>query len=320
MGAIRPRQWPLAPRDRAWDGDAAVDRIRRWAGGPEKDEIDWERYRQCFLWYDEEAPEAFGSYKLPYVDVLDGGPHIVYRALVAIRAVLSGARGGVDIPEADQEELRGLVDSLIARFDEGERAVDGIERRGLRGSLTLRSEEGRPRRIVGRAIVFDEETVIQGAYREIIRRQAVESALERDTDVAALWQHDPAYVLGRRSAGTLRLEVRDDGLWVEIDPPDTQWARDALVSIERGDVWGMSFGFNVIADRWYGDGSGMPLREVTDLELYDVSPVTYPAYPATSVAVREMLRSLAGPSGAGAPVAPERRSGLRRRWLELMQR
>ena len=77
------------------------------------------------------------------------------------------------------------------------------------------------------------------------------------------------------------------GLRVEIDPPDTSVARDLLTSIERGDVTGMSFGFIVREDDWSQDDDGIT-RELRDVDIFDVSVVTFPAYPDTSVAVRSL--------------------------------
>lgn len=100
---------PLADRDRVWDSDAAVQRVRRWAssdGSGEKDKIDWSRYRRAFVWYDADNPENFGSYKLPIADVIDGQLRAVPRAIFAAAAAVQGARGGVDVPEDDLPAIR----------------------------------------------------------------------------------------------------------------------------------------------------------------------------------------------------------------------
>jgi phage head maturation protease len=81
-------------------------------------------------------------------------------------------------------------------------------------------------------------------------------------------------------------------LAVEIDPPDAQWATDLMRSIERGDVDQMSFGFRVVKTTWDDSNPKEPIRELNEVKLFDVSPVTYPAYPQTAVSVREHLRSL----------------------------
>jgi HK97 family phage prohead protease len=108
--------------------------------------------------------------------------------------------------------------------------------------------------------------------------------------VRALWNHNPDYVLGRNRAKTLTLSEDSRGLKIEVDPPDTQFARDLMVSIERGDVSQMSFAFSVRANgqNWGKDDDGQVVRTLTNVRLFDVSPVTYPAYQQTDVAVRSM--------------------------------
>ncbi len=99
----------------------------------------------------------------------------------------------------------------------------------------------------------------------------------------------PNYVLGRNKSGTLQLIEDDKGLLVRIKPPDTQWAKDLQKSIERGDISQMSFGFVVEEDKW-SSHEGKDVRELKKVKLYDVSPVTYPAYNQTDVGVRAMER------------------------------
>ena len=95
-------------------------------------------------------------------------------------------------------------------------------------------------------------------------------------------------MLGRNKAGTLTLEEDEKGLKVRIVPPDTTWAKDLLVSIKRGDITQMSFGFTVILDRWsYEDN--LDVRELLKVKLFDVSPVTFPAYSQTECGIRSMF-------------------------------
>jgi HK97 family phage prohead protease len=142
------------------------------------------------------------------------------------------------------------------------------------------------RKIVGYAAVFDSPTDIGGFFREQIKPGAFAEALGRD-DVRALINHDEDLVLGRNKAGTLRLEEDEKGLRIELDPPDTQYARDLIVSMERGDISQMSFAFIARKQEW-DDTTDPPLRTILDVELFDVSVVTYPAYPDTSAAVRSL--------------------------------
>lgn len=143
--------------------------------------------------------------------------------------------------------------------------------------------------LAGYAAVFDTETDIAGMFREKIARGAFSDAL-KSSDVHALFNHDENVVLGRAKAGTLRLSEDDHGLKVEIDPPDTQDARDLITKMERGDVDQMSFAFSMRDGIEIWDMTEEPpLRTIDQVgELFDVSVVTRGAYPTTEVAVRSL--------------------------------
>lgn len=98
---------PLAPREREWDGAAAEKRVREWA--TENGNIDFNKYKRAFLYRNEEDPELLGSYKLGYADIIDGELKAIPRGIFAIAGVLQGARGGVDIPQAEQEEAKAII-------------------------------------------------------------------------------------------------------------------------------------------------------------------------------------------------------------------
>jgi HK97 family phage prohead protease len=141
----------------------------------------------------------------------------------------------------------------------------------------------------GYAAVFNQLSEDLGGFREQIAPGAFADAIKTD-DVRALWNHNADYVLGRNRSGTLNLFEDARGLGIEIEPPDTQWARDLLVSMEREDINQMSFGFSLRPNgqNWAKDDSGQVVRTLTRVRLFDVSPVTYPAYTQTDVAVRSM--------------------------------
>jgi HK97 family phage prohead protease len=141
--------------------------------------------------------------------------------------------------------------------------------------------------IRGHAAVFNQLSDDLGGFREQIVPGAFSEAIERD-DVRALVNHESSKVLGRNKSGTLRMSEDATGLLVEIDPPDTSYARDLLESMRRGDITQMSFGFGVKpgGQDWAKDDEGRTIRTLKKLRLFDVSPVTYPAYPQTDVAVR----------------------------------
>jgi uncharacterized protein len=174
----------------------------------------------------------------------------------------------------------------------------------LRYSVTdfdIRSADGGGNTLVGHAAVFNTETTIMGMFREQIAPRAFRKAI-KEGDVRALFNHDPSVVLGRNKSGTLRLKEDDVGLWYEVDLPDTQAARDLWTSIDRGDINQSSFAFSVVKElRTEPDedaGESLPLFTIKEARLYDVSPVTFPAYEEADVAARVMQRaaSLSGQS------------------------
>lgn len=143
--------------------------------------------------------------------------------------------------------------------------------------------------IEGHAAVFDSWSETLGGifpFKEKVRKGAFAESIGKD-DIRALFNHDPNYVLGRNRAGTLELVEDEVGLRVRINPPDTSWARDITTSIRRGDISQMSIGFVVEEDEW-SSLDGIDTRELKKVQLFDVSPVTFPAYTATDVGVRAM--------------------------------
>ena len=154
--------------------------------------------------------------------------------------------------------------------------------------IELRVEGGDTPKIVGHAAVFNKWSEDLGGFREKIASGAFTKTI-KEGDIRALFNHDANFVLGRNKAGTLTLEEDKKGLKVSIDPPDAQWARDLTTSIERGDITQMSFGFRTIKDQWTTPKDGKDnQRELLEVELFDVSPVTFPAYPQTDVGVRSL--------------------------------
>lgn len=131
-------------------------------------------------------------------------------------------------------------------------------------------------------------------YFERILPGAFDRAVKED-DVRALQNHDPRLLLGRTTAGTLQLEVTKEGLAYRIQPPATQVGRDTITLLERGDLDGSSFAFlpsnggiEWTEERVKVNGSDVTIyiRNVKAVDLYDVGPVTYPAYTATSSGTR----------------------------------
>lgn len=160
--------------------------------------------------------------------------------------------------------------------------------------MDMGSNDGKtPPKIAGYAAKFNSLSEDLGGFREKIVPGAFASSLQTQ-DICAFWSHDPAQILGRTSANTLQLTEDQYGLAFSIEMPDTQCGRDALVSIKRGDVKGMSFGFDVENDTWDRDAEGNVIRTLLEVNLFEISPTSIPAYPSTSVSSRALdgLKSL----------------------------
>lgn len=162
-----------------------------------------------------------------------------------------------------------------------------MERRSVAATPELRASD-KGKTIAGYAAVFNDATDIGGSFREIIAPGAFKGSL--DNDVRALVDHDSGRVIGRTKSGTLRLNEDSHGLAVEIDLPDTSDGRDLAVSLERGDISGMSFGFRVTHDEW-DETSDPPTRTIRAVELFEVSAVAFPAYDGTEIALRSLEAS-----------------------------
>lgn len=126
-----------------------------------------------------------------------------------------------------------------------------------------------------------------GGFIEQIDPAAFTRSLKDNADVRALIDHNPSLILGRTLARTLHIECDKEGLMCEITPPDTSYARDLMVSLERGDVTQMSFAFITKKDKWDKEGD-INIRTLLDVDLHDVSAVTYPAYLNTEIGLRSL--------------------------------
>lgn len=153
----------------------------------------------------------------------------------------------------------------------------------------------------GHASVFNSRTAIGnpktwGWYEEIDKK-AFDGALDRPDDVRFLRNHNPDQLLGRASAGTLRLWTDRKGLVAEADLPDTPLGQETRYLIERGDLDGMSFGFIPTKIEWSELDDGTELARILDIDpLLEVSVVTFPAYEETDAAARSRFDSLGGTS------------------------
>lgn len=174
---------------------------------------------------------------------------------------------------------RSWATNILERVD---RAGGDIMERRYGQAMEVRADDGREI-LRGYASVTETPYPI-GYAHEIIVRGAFERTLREKPDVVALWNHDASMPIARTTAGSLRLLEDEHGLMVEMEPIDTQVGRDARVAVRSGVVSAMSFGFIVRSDR-FEERDGKVHRMIEDLELHEVSAVTFPANPATDLVV-----------------------------------
>ncbi|MDO3660756.1 HK97 family phage prohead protease [Bacillus sp. C28GYM-DRY-1] len=155
------------------------------------------------------------------------------------------------------------------------------------GTLKAHSDDDGPKVISGYALKFGTRSHNLGGFIEMIDKRALDQT--DMSDVRALIDHDPSKILGRTSAGTLKLEVDDIGLRFDVNLPNTQYATDLYENLRVGNISNCSFGFMLGKD---GDSftrdqeTGLPLRSLRNIsKLTDVSVVTYPAYEDTDVTI-----------------------------------
>lgn len=193
-----------------------------------------------------------------------------------------------------------------------------IEQRTIEAELRAATGNG-VQRLIGYAAVFNSLSHDLGGFREVIEPGAFRRWLTTNPDVRALINHDPNLVLGRTTAGTLRLAEDARGLLVEIDLPPTQLGRDTWVLVQRGDVSQMSFRFWVPTpegERWTRV-NGETIRRLLDIDFDDVTVATYPAYEKSVVAVQQRAAQFAADLDSQAVRARE--AGARKRTLAILQ-
>jgi HK97 family phage prohead protease len=309
-------------------------------------------YREAFAWQDPDGdPKTKAAYKFIHHEVdADGnvGAANVKGCQSGI-GVLNGAMGGTTIPDADR---KGVYNHMAAHLKDAEvepaelnSAGIAVEKREFETrylDVQVRAAEvGAEKKpvIEGTAAVYEQETVIAGFFREKIARGAFDRVLSEKPDVIGAPNHNWDVVLGRTSAGTLHLDATRSGLDYAIDVnPADQEAMNLYARVKRGDISQSSFAFTVRTEEWQypeKNSTALPLRVVTEVEkLFDVSPVTFPAYPQTTAATRSMIgnsrqaeedlepESQAASGGAEDLKEKEKlqaRSKARRRTLELQQ-
>jgi len=196
--------------------------------------------------------------------------------------------GDSNFSDRAQNWAQRKIDALDAEADSRSK-VKKIERRTFTvQDVEARQAEDGTMRLRGYAAVFNDASVPL-PFKETIAPGAFRKTLSETPDVRLLINHE-GLPLARTKNGTLTLIEDDRGLFMDAIIADTTEGRDLYKLVERGDVDQMSFAFRVIRQKWSEDRSTRTLTEVS-LADGDVSVVTYPAYPTTSVEAREAIKN-----------------------------
>ncbi len=240
----------------------------------------WSEYGKWFLAFDNEKNEDTKSY---YGYPFGKNGKVYRKGLTAIRQ-RAGQMGLDDVFEA--------AGRLVEMIDEDKKSINNIWEEKYNNSMEKRifnietkseeSESGQ-KVIVGHASMYGARSENLGGFYEYIEEGAFTRELIAKSDVRALINHDQNLILARTTSGTLRLDADATGLQYEFDVPETSYGKDLVISMDRGDITQSSFAFTVKEDDWSTDEDGNNIRTIKKIDrLYDVSPVTYPAYPETN--------------------------------------
>jgi HK97 family phage prohead protease len=210
--------------------------------------------------------------------------------------------------------------SLVLGILKGGRAMGkNIEQRSCKTEMRVLAGETGPI-LEWYPIVYNSLSEALWGFREMVMPGSLTKTLQ-EADVRALFNHNPDNVLGRVSAGTLKLIDTEKGLLAQVKLPDTQVGRDLAESVRRGDIDQGSFAFRMIRETW-DSLDGEPLRRLAEIELVDVSVVTYPAYPETAGAIVRGVLTEAGidPAALYGVISRSRSGALEESERELMRK
>lgn len=161
-----------------------------------------------------------------------------------------------------------------------------MHKRDFKTAFNVTRQQTNPDELIieGYFALYEQETELFPGVYEIITKGAFDNTLQND--VRALWNHNTQYVLGRNKSGTLDIKADDKGLYGVVTLPNTQYAKDLHTLIDRGDVDQCSFGFNILDEDLEELADGGFRWRIKEIDLHEISVVTFPAYENTSVQAR----------------------------------
>jgi len=280
----------LNDRGKEWDSNSAITRVRDFTNSKDSPS---EEYRKAFLYYDSDTKDNFGSYKLPIADVVDSKLVAVPRAIFAVAGALSGARGGVELPESDREEIinkiNGYYQDMSKLFNEevesplkykpeyNDDEEEKSEKKTLQFHAELKSYDEEKGEFTGYGSIFGNkdlgnDVVVEGAFAKSLMRK-------RPRNVKMLFQHDTKMPIGVFD------EIMEDEKGLKVKGKlalGTQLGKEAFELMKMGALDGLSIGYKADPKKQVYDERGRK-RFLKEVDLMEISLVTFPMNPKAMI-------------------------------------
>ena len=166
------------------------------------------------------------------------------------------------------------------------------------------------KQVSGYAIVFNSPSVDLGGFVEVCNPGMLTRTLRENPDVLILRDHKSEMLLGRTTAGTLSLSTDSTGLRFAVTLPKTSVGDDTAENVRLRNLTGCSFGFNTVSDEWTSTADGKALRTLLDVDLFEISITSFPAYTETSVEARSRAAQMSKRDDDEDPSDPDSQDEL----------
>lgn len=158
--------------------------------------------------------------------------------------------------------------------------------------FTVRTLQDGSKQVSGYAIVFGSQSQDLGGFSEVCSSQMLTRTLRENPDILLLRDHKQELLLGRTTAGTLELRTDETGLFFQARMPQSATGDDTYENVKLRNLTGCSFGFTTVEDSWAVDSDGNVVRTLLDVDLFELSLCSFPAYTSTSVSARSRAAEL----------------------------
>tara|TARA_R110000824_G_scaffold97450_2_gene232936 strand:- start:3177 stop:4241 length:1065 start_codon:yes stop_codon:yes gene_type:complete len=273
----------LANRNRSWDSDAAIARVRKFTESIEEPSND---YRKAFLYFNPEEAENFSGYKLPIADIVDGRMAAIPRGIFSAAGVMNGAMGGVDLPNRDRAAITrkinryyNVMSDLLGEEMESPLKSDTeeFETKLIQFDFDCKAGEDEAGQFAGYGSVFGNkdlgnDVVEAGAFSKSLRRR-------KPKQVKMLWQHKMDEPIGVFD------KISEDGEGLAVQGRlalGTQRGREAYELMKMGALDGLSIGYKADPDKQEYDKRSRR-RKLREIDLMEISLVTFPMNPKARV-------------------------------------